>query len=61
MYLKKKGQYFMCNKYQDALDRLANIDLDVVSDLLPLNKSTLISDYAINEYPNLEKQGAPNS
>ena len=47
----------MCNKYQDALDRLANIDLDRVSDLLSLDKATLISDYAINEYPNLEKQG----
>ena len=47
----------MCNKYQNALNNLANIDLDRVSGLLPLDKAALISDYAINEYPNLEKQG----
>ena len=43
------------NKYQNALDRLSNIDLDRVLEVVNYDYETaaLISDYGLSDYPNL--------
>lgn len=47
------------NKYQNALDRLSNIDLDRVLEVVNYDYETaaLISDYGLSDYPNLEMSG----
>lgn len=47
------------NKYQGALDRLSNIDLDRVLEVVNYDYETaaLISDYGLSDYPNLEMSG----
>lgn len=45
------------NKYQESLNRLANIDLDYVLEKLGYEGAEKVSFYGINDYPNLEKQG----
>lgn len=47
------------NEYQSALDRLSNIDLDRVLEVVNYDYETasLISDYGMSDYPNLEMSG----
>lgn len=47
----------MMNKYQEALERLSSIDLDLVLEELGYEKAGKISDYGMNDYPNLEMYG----
>lgn len=47
------------NKYQNALDRISSIDLDMALDAVNYDyeRAELISDYGISSYPNLEMSG----
>lgn len=45
------------NKYQNALERLSKIDLNMVLDELGYERSQMISDYGMNDYPNIEMYG----
>lgn len=46
-------------EYQNALDRISSIDLDMALDAVNYDyeKADLISDYGISSYPNLEMSG----
>lgn len=45
------------NKYQNALERLSKIDLNMVLDELGYERAQIISDYGMNDYPNIEMYG----
>ena len=47
------------NEYKGALDRLSNIDLDRVLEVVNYDYeiAALISDYGMSDYPNLEMSG----
>ena len=42
------------NKYQDALDRLKHINLDLILEKLGHEVADEVSDYGMCDYPNLE-------
>ena len=45
------------NKYIDALERIASIDLDKVLEYLDYEKASEISCYGMNDYPCIEMSG----
>lgn len=45
------------NEYQEAIERIKTIDLDVVLDKLGYNLAEDVSIYGIHDYPNLEMSG----